>query len=81
MVLELKEALTGWQRKVTTIDGKQLSLDKSGPTQPGSEERYPGLGMPLTKKPGQRGDFVIKYKVNFPSSLTADQKAKLREIL
>ncbi|KAM4056353.1 DnaJ domain-containing protein [Hirsutella rhossiliensis] len=81
VTLDLKEALTGWKRTVTTIEGRQINLDKSGPTQPGSEDRYPGLGMPITKKPGQRGDFVIKYKVNFPSSLTAAQKQKLREIL
>ncbi|PTD05716.1 Protein psi1 [Fusarium culmorum] len=81
VTLDLKEALTGWRRTVTTIDGRQLNLEKGGPTQPNSEERYPGLGMPISKKPGQRGDFVIKYKINFPSSLTADQKQKLREIL
>lgn len=66
---------------MTTIDGKTISLDKGGPTQPGSEERYPGLGMPISKKAGQRGDLIIRCKVKFPSSLTTDQKAKLREIL
>ncbi|KAF4120838.1 DnaJ-like protein subfamily B member 4 [Geosmithia morbida] len=81
VTLELKEALTGWRRKVTTIDGKQINLEKGGPTQPGSQERYPGLGMPISKKAGQRGDLIIKYKVNFPSSLTSQQKEKLREIL
>jgi DnaJ family protein B protein 4 len=81
ITLELKEALTGWNRKVTTIDGKHINLEKGGPTQPGSEERYPGLGMPISKKAGQRGDLVFRYKVNFPSSLTPDQKQKLREIL
>ncbi|KAM0249076.1 hypothetical protein ACHAP5_003016 [Fusarium lateritium] len=81
VTLELKEALCGWRRTVTTIDGKQINLEKGGPTQPNSEERYPGLGMPISKKPGQRGDFVVKYKINFPASLTADQKQKLREIL
>ncbi|CRK15739.1 hypothetical protein BN1723_004889 [Verticillium longisporum] len=84
--LDLKEALTGWKRTVATIDGKQINLDKAGPTkagptQPGSSERYPGLGMPVSKKPGTRGDFVIKYNVKFPSSLTAAQKQKLREVL
>lgn len=81
VVLELKEALTGWRRTVTTIDGKQINLDKGGPTQPGSEDRYPGLGMPISKKAGQRGDFVIRYKVNFPSTLSPQQKQKLREVL
>ncbi|KAI5461473.1 psi protein [Mariannaea sp. PMI_226] len=81
VTLDLKEALTGWKRTVTTIDGRQLNLDKGGPTQPNSEERFPGLGMPISKKPGHRGDFVIRYKINFPTSLTAAQKQKLKEIL
>jgi DnaJ family protein B protein 4 len=81
VTLDLKEALTGWKRVVTTVDGKQINLDKGGPTQPSSEERFPGLGMPISKKPGQRGDFVIRYKVNFPSTLTQAQKQQLRDIL
>jgi DnaJ homolog subfamily B member 4 len=79
--LDLKEALTGWKRTITTIDGKQLNLDKGGPTQPGGTESFPNLGMPISKKPGQRGNFIIKYNVKFPTFLTQAQKAKLREIL
>jgi len=79
--LSLKEALTGWKRTVTTIDNRQINIEKSGPTQPGSKDSYPGLGMPLSKKPDQRGDFVVEYKVTFPPTLTADQKRKLRDIL
>lgn len=79
--LELKEALTGWKRTVTTIDGKQIGLEKSGPTQPGSQDVYPNLGMPISKKPDQRGNFIVKYNVKFPTSLTAQQKQALREIL
>lgn len=79
--LELKEALTGWRRTVTTIDGKQISIDKTGPTQPGSSDSYPNLGMPLSKKPDQRGNFVVTYNVKFPTTLAAEQKRKLKEIL
>lgn len=79
--LDLKEALTGWKRTVTTIDGKNLPIEKGGPTQPGSTDSYPNLGMPLSKKPGERGNFVVKYNVKFPTSLTAEQKRKLKEIL
>ena len=79
--LDLKEALTGWKRTVTTIDGKNIPIEKAGPTQPGSSDSYPGLGMPISKKPGQRGNFVIKYNVKFPISLSSAQKQKLREIL
>ena len=79
--LELKEALTGWQRTVTTIDGKQLNIERAGPTQPGSQDSYPNLGMPLSKKPEQRGNFIVTYNVKFPMTLTPDQKRKLKEIL
>ncbi|CCU77402.1 unnamed protein product [Blumeria hordei] len=79
--LDLKEALTGWKRTVATIDGRQINIEKSGPTQPGSKDEYPGQGMPVSKKPGTRGAFVVTYQVNFPTTLTPEQKRKLREIL
>ncbi|KAL3425739.1 dnaJ heat shock family protein [Phlyctema vagabunda] len=79
--LDLKEALTGWRRTVTTIDGKSISIDKAGPTQPGSSDSYPSLGMPLSKKPDERGNFVVKYNVKFPTTLSPEQKRKLKEIL
>ena len=79
--IDLKEALTGWKRTVSTIDGKQLTVSSGGPTQPTWEERYPGLGMPKPKSPSSRGDFVVGVKIKFPKSLTADQKTKLKEIL
>ena len=79
--MDLKEALTGWKRTVTTIDGKNIVIEKSGPTQPGSSDTYPNLGMPISKKPGERGNFIVKYNVKFPTSLTPEQKRKLKEIL
>lgn len=81
ITLDLKEALTGWHRQVGTIDGKQLPLSGGGPTQPGYEERFPSLGMPRSKKVGERGDLVVKVNVKFPATLTAEQKRVLREIL
>jgi len=37
--------------------------------------------MPISKKPGQRGNFIIRYNVKFPMTLSSAQKQKLREIL
>ncbi|KAI9805207.1 MAG: hypothetical protein M1825_001043 [Sarcosagium campestre] len=79
--IDLKEALTGWRRVISTIDGKQVPLQFGGPTQPGFEERFPGLGMPKSKKPGERGDFIVQVNVKFPTTLTAAQKSSLKEIL
>ncbi|CAI7587780.1 unnamed protein product [Penicillium palitans] len=79
--LSLKEALTGWERIVRTIDGKSIRVSKPGPTQPGHEERYPGLGMVSSKNPSNRGDLVIRANVSFPTSLTSSQKDVLRDVL
>ncbi|CAG5187988.1 uncharacterized protein ALTATR162_LOCUS11840 [Alternaria atra] len=79
--IDLKEALTGWRRTVQTIDGKQLSVGSGGPTGPTWTERYPNLGMPKSKKPTERGDFIVGVKIKFPTSLTSAQKEKLKEIL
>lgn len=81
MDLSLKEALTGWERIVRTIDGKSIRVSKPGPTQPGHEERYPGLGMVSSKNPSNRGDMVIRANVSFPTSLTSSQKDILRDVL
>ena len=79
--LDLKEALTGWKRTVTTIDGKQLNVSGAGPTQPNFEEHFPSLGMPVSKKTGERGDFRGQGQDHFPRSLTAAQKTKIKEAL
>ena len=79
--LDLKEALTGWKRTVTTIDGRQQAIERAGPTRPGFREPFPHQGMPHSKKPTERGDLYVEIKVKFPASLTLAQKAQLREIL
>ena len=66
---------------MSTIDGKQVSVSSAGPTAPGWEERFPSLGMPKSKTPAVRGDFVVAVNVRFPASLRPAQKDKLREIL
>lgn len=79
--LDLKEALTGWRRTVQTIDGKQLSVGSGGPTGPNWTERYPNLGMPKSKKPTDRGDFIVGVRIKFPTSLTSAQREQLQKIL
>lgn len=79
--LDLKEALTGWRRTVQTIDGKQIAVSNGGPTGPTFQERFPNLGMPKSKKPADRGDFVVGVRIKFPTSLTHQQKEALKNVL
>jgi DnaJ family protein B protein 4 len=37
--------------------------------------------MPKSKKPTERGDFVVGVKIKFPTSLTTQQKDQLKTIL
>ncbi|KAI8346639.1 DnaJ domain-containing protein [Mortierella sp. GBAus27b] len=81
--LTLLEALTGFSKTIKTLDGRTLPVSASGSRviQPGQEERFPGEGMPITKKPGEKGDMVVKYVVKFPTQLTAAQKEGLKKVL
>ncbi|EON62359.1 hypothetical protein W97_01581 [Coniosporium apollinis CBS 100218] len=79
--IPLSEALCGWRLTVQTIDGRQVLVSAAGPTQPTYKERFPGLGMPISKRPDERGDLVISVSIQLPLSLTPAQKVALREIL
>ncbi|KAI0462219.1 hypothetical protein LJB42_004307 [Komagataella kurtzmanii] len=72
--LTFKESLLGFDKEIKTIDGKRIHVSKSQPIQPTQTINYPGLGMPISKKPGQRGDLIVHYKVDYPISLTGDQR-------
>lgn len=79
VTLSLKEALCGYSKIVNTIDGKRIKIESSRPTSPGQEVRYPSHGMPISKQPGKRGDLVIKIQVQFPATLTPQQKQAIQQ--
>ncbi len=73
--------MVGWSKTIETIDGRQIQASGGGPTQPGKEIRYPELGMPKSKKAGERGDMIVQVDVKFPNTLTPQQKSQLGQIL
>ena len=79
--ITLKEALCGWRRTVQTIDGKLLSIESAGPTRTKWDERFPDLGMPRSRKPQQRGDFVISFTIKQPKALSKEQKDAIANAL
>lgn len=72
--LSLKEALTGFSRIIQTLDGKKLKVGQSRPVQPGQVITFPGRGMPITKSPNQHGDLKVELQVDFPTSITPEQR-------
>lgn len=77
--LSFKESLLGFDKEVQTIDGRRISISKSQPVQPNQTLSYPGLGMPLSKSPSQRGNLEISFKVDYPLTLSPTQKAAIAQ--
>lgn len=79
--ISLLDALTGKTLKVSTLDGRDLTVSVSDIVKPGYEMVIENEGMPISKEPGKNGDLRIKFDIKFPSRLTSDQKSVLRRVL
>ncbi|KAG5356593.1 Protein psi1 [Yarrowia sp. C11] len=77
--LSLKEALCGFTKIIETLEGKKLKIEQRLPINPGHIITYPNYGMPISKKPGERGQLIITIKVDFPSSLTDAQRKAIED--
>ncbi|KAI8384279.1 uncharacterized protein BYT42DRAFT_493057 [Radiomyces spectabilis] len=81
ITLSLVEALTGFSRVIKTLDGRSLNVNNSNSIiHSGQESRVSNEGMPNSKT-GRKGDLIIKYTVNFPTSLTPAQKEGIKKVL
>lgn len=77
----LAEAIGGTTLKLTSLDGRSLSIPVTQMVKPGYELVLQGEGMPIAKEPGNRGDLKIKFEVTFPTQLTPHQRAELKQAL
>ena len=79
--LSLKESLLGFARVVKHLDGRDVKIERTDRvTAPQSKEKIKGHGMPVFADPGNFGDLIVTYEVEFPASLTDAQKASLKSI-
>lgn len=62
-------------------DGRKLSIPINDLVTPAYEKRIPHEGMPNTKEKGQKGDLVLRFNIQYPSSLSDEQKALVRQAL
>ena len=77
----LKDALCGTEVELTHLDRRRLRIKVPELIAPGYEKRIVGLGMPNSKDPSKRGDMILRFRVQFPSYLSDEQKRQLRAIL
>ncbi|XP_010519928.1 PREDICTED: dnaJ homolog subfamily B member 1 [Tarenaya hassleriana] len=77
----LSEAIGGTTVSISTLDGRNLPVAVAEVISPGYELVVHGEGMPIAKEPGNRGDLIIKFDVQFPTRLSTDQKSALKRVL
>ncbi|CAJ2647823.1 DnaJ subfamily b member 1-like protein [Trifolium pratense] len=79
--ISLLEALVGTTFNVTTLDGRDITVEVTDLVTPQYEKVVSDEGMPLAKEPSKKGKLRINFHVEYPSMLTALQKHDVRRIL
>ncbi|KII89961.1 hypothetical protein PLICRDRAFT_40143 [Plicaturopsis crispa FD-325 SS-3] len=74
----IDEALLGFDRNVTHLDGHVVRLVREGVTQPGFVQKIVGEGLPIFEQSGH-GDLFIEYNVVLPVELSTNMRRKLAE--
>ncbi|KAJ3744379.1 hypothetical protein DFH05DRAFT_1535607 [Lentinula detonsa] len=75
----IDEALLGFDRNLTHLDGHEVRLIRKGPTQPGFVQKIEAEGMPLFENHDLHGDLFVEYNVVLPIELSQQQRRKLSE--
>lgn len=79
--MTMREALLGFSKTITHMDGHTVDVSRSGVTQYDTVVRIPGEGMPKHNTPSFKGDLYVTYQFDLPSRLTAEMREVLDEIL
>lgn len=75
MDITLREALLGFRKSITHLDGHEVVIDTGSQiTRPFQVRRYEDEGMPHHEVPSNFGAMHVKFNVVFPPSLTEEQK-------
>jgi molecular chaperone DnaJ len=72
----LAQAALGTTIVVPTVEGEEIVEVKAG-TQPGTEIRLRGKGVPYLRRSGQRGDLHVLVDVDVPNRLSRAQREAL----
>ncbi|KAK7454672.1 DnaJ-related protein scj1 [Stygiomarasmius scandens] len=73
------EALLGFDRNLTHMDGHVVRLVRKSVTQPGFVQTIEGEGMPLPENENLHGDLFVEYNVVLPVDISPQTRRKLTE--
>lgn len=78
--LNLKEALLGYNKKITHLDKREFYIESNKPTQPFSVRKIDKEGMPQHKFPSNKGDLYVQFNVRLPDRLSEAEKLLVKEL-
>jgi DnaJ-related protein SCJ1 len=81
MNITLVEALVGFDKEIEHMDKRKVSVTRSEVTPSGYRHKVEHEGMPQHQYPSERGDLYVDMYVEFPATLTEEQKSKLKQVL
>lgn len=81
MNLTLEEALCGFSKTITSIDGKEFKVSNKAVTVPNQQLKFANGGMPNQKNSNEKGALIVTFKVTFPPTLTDEQKSLVHKAL
>lgn len=79
--ISLADALAGFELELKHLDGHKVKIGAKDITRPFQVRTFKGQGLPRFEEYSKFGDMHVTYEVDFPKSLSADQKAQLRKLL
>jgi len=77
MILSLREALTGFRKEFTHLDGRVVAVSSDAVTPPDFVKTLKGEGMPVHEVSSEKGNLFITFKIRFPPQLNKEQKAAI----
>ncbi|ESO00553.1 hypothetical protein HELRODRAFT_82787 [Helobdella robusta] len=76
--ITLHHALTGTTLDINTVDDRILHIPLTDIIKPGYTRTVIGEGMPLPNDPSKKGDMIIHFNIEFPTSLSSEKKQLIR---
>jgi DnaJ family protein B protein 11 len=80
VTITLVQALVGFEKTIKHLDEHLVDISSKVITKPKEVRKFKGEGMPLHHS-NKKGDLYVAFEVLFPSSLTEDQKTKIKAVL
>lgn len=81
MRITLKEALTGFRKTITHLDGHEVEIKSDKIVIPGQVMKLKGEGMPVHNYPASKGTLHVKFEIIFPKVLDEEAQETLKRIL